>query len=115
MQNKYKEYIFIGALVIILLIAYFAVPYLTTNKLKEVQLVEVRYKDEEIMTFDIDIDKHYTIEVDNGLMHIEVKNSRYRVYDVDCPDKICEKVGWVEKNSSTLIVCLPNNIVLVQI
>ena len=46
---------------------------------------------------------------------IEVLNGKYRVHDVDCPDKICEKVGWVSSGSPTLIVCLPNNIVLVQV
>ena len=95
--------------------AYFVTSFITNQNKNPQQIVEVRYKDEKIMSFDIDIDDEYVIEVDNGLMHIEVKDGRYRVFDVDCPDKICEKVGWVDKDSLTLIICLPNNIVLVQI
>ncbi len=82
---------------------------------KDSQIVEVREKDTVLMTFDINEDANYVIDVELGHMHIEVKDGKYRVHDVDCPDKICEKVGWVSSGSATLIVCLPNNIVLVQV
>ena len=48
-------------------------------------------------------------------MTIVVENEVYWVEDVDCPDKICESVGEVKKGSDKLIVCLPNDIVIVQV
>ena len=115
MSKKNKEYIVIGSILIALIGAYFAVSLVFNKTVVGEQLVEVRYKDQEIMTFDVDEDAEYVVEVDLGLMHIEVKDGMYRVHDVDCPDHICEKVGWIGKGSPTLIVCLPNSIVLVQV
>lgn len=114
MSKNSKEYLIIGTILAILLVTYLAVSSISKKSIGQ-QLVEVRLKDEVIMTFDIDKDAEYVIDVGLGHMHIEVKDSKYRVHDVDCPDKICEKVGWVSKGSPTLIVCLPNNIVIVQI
>lgn len=115
MSKKNKEYLVIGGILLTLIIAYFSVNFLFNKGSVGQQLVEIRYKDEVIQTFDIDVDAQYVIEVERGLMHIEVLDSRYRVHDVDCPDKICEKVGWVKKGSLTTIICLPNNIIFVQV
>ena len=116
MSKKNKEYLIIASVLLILVVSYIFV-FKTNDDIDQSspQIVEVRYKDEKIMSFDISEDATYTIDVDLGHMHIEVKDEKYRVYDVDCPDKICEKVGWVEKGDPTLIVCLPNNIVIVQV
>ena len=115
MTKKNKEYIIIASILIILIGAYFIVNKVVSNNLNDSQTVEVREKDTVLMTFDISKDANYVIDVGLGHMHIEVLNGKYRVHDVDCPDKICEKVGWVSSGSPTLIVCLPNNIVLVQV
>ena len=114
-KNSKKEIIIIASLFLLLVGSFFLVKLLNRNNAENVSHLEVRYKDEVIKVIDIDKDDIYTIEVDLGHMHIEVKDSKYRVFDVDCPDKICEKVGWVKKGSETLIICLPNNIVLVQV
>lgn len=115
MSKNKKETIIIVALFAVIISAFFIVKMATRKNVDKVSKIEVRYKDEVIKTLDIDTDAIYEIEVDLGHMHIEVKDGKYRVFDVDCPDKICEKVGWVNKGSETLIVCLPNNIVLVQV
>lgn len=115
MSKKNKEYLIIGVIFATLLVSYFVINNITNKDVLGTQIVEVRYKDDKIMDFDIDEDADYVIDVDLGHMHIEVKDGKYRVHDVDCPDKICEKVGWVGKGSPTLIVCLPNNIVIVQV
>jgi len=115
MSKKNKEYVVIVGILLALITAYFAVTILNKKDTSGQQIVEVRLKDEVLMSFDIDIDEIYTLDVELGHLHIEVKDGKYRVFDVDCPDKICEKVGWVKKGDPTLIVCLPNNIVIVQI
>lgn len=114
MQKRHKEFILIGA---ILLIAggFFVFNRINSNKnADEITTVQVRYKDTVLHEFNIDEDGIHEVEVDLGHLYVEIKDSQYRVIDVDCPDKICEEVGWVKKGSEKLIVCLPNNIVLVQ-
>ncbi|MEA5026837.1 MAG: NusG domain II-containing protein [Erysipelotrichaceae bacterium] len=74
----------------------------------------VYLNDEVVMVFDITEDATYSIQGDYGILNIEVKDNRYRVFDVDCPNHDCEKVGWVDIGSSTPIVCLPNHIYIVQ-
>ena len=115
MSKKNKEYLIIASILVILIGAYFIVNNVVSKGLKDSQIVKERKKDTVLMTFDINKDANYVIDVELGHMHIEVLNGKYRVHDVDCPDKICEKVGWVSSGSPTLIVCLPNNIVLVQV
>lgn len=115
MSKNKKETIVIVSIFIVLVSAFFLTKMFNQKNTEEVSQIEIRYKDEVIKTIDIDVDATYEIDVELGHMHIEVKDGRYRVFDVDCPDKICEKVGWVNKGSETLIVCLPNNIVLVQV
>lgn len=74
----------------------------------------VYYHNEQVMAFDIDKDATYELTGDYGVMHIEVKDSRYRVYDVDCPNHDCENVGWVDKGSTTTILCVPNDVFIRQ-
>ncbi len=115
MSKNKKETIALLLIFTVLALSFVFVKYINKDNAENVTKIQVRYKDEVIKVIDLDVDATYEIEVELGHMHIEVKDSKYRVYDVDCPDKICEKVGWVNKGSETLIVCLPNNIVLVQV
>lgn len=113
-NNKRKEYIIIGLLLVIAGGFFAFNRYNSMKNADEITKIEVRYKDEVIKEIDFTVDGEYEIEVDLGHLHVEVKDGAYRVFDVDCPDKICEEVGWVKKGSEKLIVCLPNSIVLVQ-
>lgn len=40
---------------------------------------------------------------------VEIKDRRVRISDSDCPDKICEKTGFITSPMQS-IVCLPNRI-----
>lgn len=115
MLSKNREYIILASLFLLVLLAYIFIPKIIKDDVSQNQRVEVRYKDTVIMDFDPSINNKYVIDVALGKMHVEVKDSRYRVYDVDCPNKNCEKIGWVSIDDPTLIVCLPNNIVLVLV
>lgn len=85
--------------------------YLTKNDTTE---GVVYYNDQVVLVFDITENNIYHVQGDYGMLNIEVKDDQYRVFDVDCPNHNCEKVGWVKMGSSTPIVCLPNNIYIVQ-
>lgn len=58
-------------------------------------------------------DGDYQIKGEIGYFHLEVKNGQYRAHDVDCPDKVCESIGWVSKDNYMPIICLPNGIMVV--
>lgn len=114
MNKRNKEVLAILAFLIVLSVAYFGVKTFLTPDPSTVTKVEVRHKDDVILEIDLSKDDIYEIEVEHGYLYVEVKDGQYRVFDVDCPDKICEKVGWVKKGSEKQIICLPNNIILVQ-
>ena len=67
-----------------------------------------------IETIDISKNQTYTFEGDYGEFHLEVQDHQYRAVNVDCPNHDCEKVGWVKEGSSKSIICVPNQIYVVQ-
>ena len=118
MSKRNKEYIFIGSLVVLFLgLIVFTRVQLGKNA-ESITKIEIRVNNafpdiKENLEFNED--GRHTIKVKNGHMTIVVENEVYWVEDVDCPDKICESVGEVKKGSDKLIVCLPNDIVIVQV
>jgi hypothetical protein len=44
----------------------------------------------------------------------EVLDGKYHAVNVECPNHDCEKVGWVTIGSSKQIVCVPNEIYIMQ-
>jgi len=40
---------------------------------------------------------------------VEIRDGKVRISESDCPDKICEKTGFISSPMQT-IVCLPNRI-----
>ena len=45
---------------------------------------------------------------------LEVQNGRIRFVEVTCPDHICEKTGYIEKDGQTA-VCMPNRTAIIII
>jgi len=74
----------------------------------------VYYHNEVIDKIDINIDKTYTYKGDYGSFSIEVNHQKYHAVNVQCPNHDCEKVGWVNKGNSTSIICVPNQIYVLQ-
>ena len=75
--------------------------------------ITVRNAENEILLDITDKDDGlYMIEGKRGVFHLEVKDGSWRAVDVDCPDKICEKQGWVSEERYVPIICLPNGILV---
>ncbi len=55
--------------------------------------------------------KDLHIQGAQGLSIIEVENSRIRMVESPCPDRVCINRGWIER-SGEAIVCVPNEIVI---
>jgi hypothetical protein len=46
-----------------------------------------------------------------GPVVVERKNSRVRMVEASCPNKICIKMGWIDK-SGGMIVCAPGKVLV---
>lgn len=66
-----------------------------------------------ILEFNLDSDGYYEVQGDYGTFHLEVKDSKMRAIDVECPNHDCEAMGWVSRSFPMPIVCLPNNLIVV--
>jgi len=55
------------------------------------------------------LDKDRTVSVEGpiGKTTIEIRNSRVRVLDSPCKNKLCVRQGWIERGA---LVCLPNRV-----
>lgn len=67
-----------------------------------------------IRYFDSGVDAEYTVEGDVGQMVIEVKDKKWHVLDVDCYDYTCKNMGWMDHDNLLPIICLPNDIVIID-
>ncbi len=55
-----------------------------------------------------------TISIGTGqgfLNVVEVSGGRVRVADADCPDRLCVRQGWIDRDGES-IVCLPHKLVV---
>jgi hypothetical protein len=59
----------------------------------------------------VDLNKDQSVDLLNGKMRIEVKDSRIRVARSDCPKQICVNTVWI-KNPREVIVCVPYKVVV---
>ena len=98
---------FIGLVIAVLFLGY---QYLQADK----DIVVIYYHNEIVKEVDIHQDGIYTLTGDYGSFSLEVKDEQYRAIHVECPHHDCEKVGWVSLGSSKQIICLPNQIYVVQ-
>jgi hypothetical protein len=82
-----------------------------TYAMKYVELFENGKLYEKVLVKDNAFKK--TIKVTNkfGTNIVQIENGGARMLDADCPDKICVKEGFKDKNGQT-IVCLPNRFVV---
>ncbi len=60
--------------------------------------------------FDSGVDGEYEVTGDYGVMHVEVKDGKWCVGDVECPNQICHNMGWDDGSGFMPITCIPNNI-----
>lgn len=107
---KKKEWIFIGIVFLICVLSFWATRYFK----KAGTYIKVESQDGKvILKAPLNKNAIYKLQGKKGKFFLEVVDGRYRAKDVDCPDKICEAVGWVSKDNYMPIVCLPNGLLVV--
>lgn len=107
---KKKDVIVIGILLLVIGVGYLIFQHMQG----EMKTIDIYYNKDVIKQVSIDKDTVYEFEGDYGKFCLEVKDKKYRAIHVECPNHDCEKVGWVEKGSTKQIVCVPNNIYIIQ-
>ena len=110
---KKKDLLIISGIVAVLAIANFITNQLK-QQIKTENIVVVKYGNEVIFEFDITIDAIYEVEGKISKVIIEVKDEKYHVLEVGCPDQLCKKKGWISKGDPAAIICAPNHIVIEQ-
>ncbi len=97
-----RDIVFSAAVIVIALAAYF----LMQGKGSGGTAV-VSFEGEAVAEIPLDRDGVYPLEGFD--MELTVKNGEICVSKSDCPDKICEKTGFISGTGQS-IVCLPNRI-----
>ena len=57
--------------------------------------------------YSLDTDRKVEVAGPHGRLTVEIKNTKVRVSDASCPNKLCELQGWVGRG---VIICLPARI-----
>ncbi len=72
--------------------------------------VGIVHRGKVVQWFASGIDGEYVVKGNVGEVHVEVKDKKWHVREVDCPNQLCEKMGWADENSIIPITCLPNDV-----
>lgn len=74
--------------------------------------VAVIHRNKVAFWFDSGKDDEYHITGDYGDMTITVKDGKWCVSEVECPNHNCEQMGWDDGTNMIPITCIPNNIMI---
>ena len=72
--------------------------------------VGIVHRGKVIQWFDSGVDGEYVVTGNVGEVHVEVKDKKWHVREVECPNQLCVKMGWADENSIIPITCLPNDV-----
>lgn len=114
MNKETKKKIEIAVIVVIVLVSFIAIMYMIgIQNMKSTNVVAVYKGAETILEFDPSEDATYDVTGEYGEMTITVKDGSWCVSEVECPNHICEQMGWKDTDSIDYITCIPNNIVII--
>lgn len=106
---KIGDKILIGVLIVISLVSGYFTYYKAFNKPGQTVIIEVN--GEKYNELSLSINKIITIHNGKHTNVVQILNGKVRMKESDCPDQICVKTGWIEKEGQQ-IVCLPNKVVV---
>lgn len=119
---KKRELVFVGLIALLALGAIFAVQLLKSGIFQKKdgigvpqqqakgEWVAIVHREKIELWFDSGVDGEYTVQGDYGKMVVEVKDNKWHVKEVECPNHVCEKMGWDDGTNYVPITCIPNDI-----
>lgn len=104
-KNAAKTNLIFAGVLLLLALALFV---LTQNRGEGSKAVLTYGTSEGNKTMDISLreDRVLDVQAKNLTVHIEVQDGKIRFFDSPCPDHICEREGWLQKDGDTAS-CLP--------
>lgn len=60
----------------------------------------------EVLSYPLSSDRTIPVASGGYTLTVEIRNGRARVSDSDCPDKICQRTGWISRKGET-VICAP--------
>ncbi|MGD1076189.1 MAG: NusG domain II-containing protein [Thermodesulfovibrionales bacterium] len=72
--------------------------------------VSIEVEGKVMYRYPLDTDRSVKVEGPRGFLTVEIKNKKVRVIEASCPNRLCEKQGWISRGA---IICLPNRISIV--
>lgn len=98
-------------LILVLLIIFIPITILIISNSSKGSSAEVYHNNKLIKAIDLNINKEYIVNGDNGNVKIIVKDNKIKVDSENSPNHLCSKQGYISSSFET-IVCLPNKIVI---
>ena len=109
MINKIKKYkldiLIVGIIIFISLIT----SLIISLTKEQGNLVVVKIKNEEIASYQLNIDGKYSLN--NGTNILVIEDNYAWIVEADCPDKLCIKKGKIS-NVGESIICLPHRLII---
>ncbi|RPF43150.1 hypothetical protein EDD70_2110 [Hydrogenoanaerobacterium saccharovorans] len=112
LKFKKNDFILLGVLLVAAL-AVAAFYFIGSNNDHPIAVISVDGKN--IMKVDLAKaeDKTFSLDKKSGLpVSFEIRDHKIRFVDVNCPDHVCENVGFISRSGESA-VCLPNKTALV--
>lgn len=99
----------IAVIFIILLLAVLMLVFIQSNNPSKT-IAEISYNSEIVEKIELSTASDSVFNL-NDNVSFEIKDHAIRFFNVNCHDKLCERVGFIDKPNQTA-VCLPNRVVL---
>ena len=75
--------------------------------------VDIYHGNELVKSFNPSIDNVYHITGDYGGLDVEVVDGKWHVTNEECPNHICNGMGWMGPDDIIPISCLPNDVYVI--
>ncbi len=93
-------------LIFLLFISFFSL-LLTKEVLSRSKEVSIEVDGEVRYIYPLDTDRKVYVAGSHGHLTVEIKDRGVRVTDSSCPNKLCQRQGWVRAGA---IICIPGRI-----
>lgn len=105
---KKRDLIFITIIIIIS----FAVMFLLNSSTSDAVVAQISYEGKIIKEIDLKNSSDMIFNLlENNRVSFEIKAHAIRFVNIDCPDKLCENCGFLNK-ANQVAICLPNKVSL---
>ncbi len=104
---KWGDYIVIGIVLICIIFSFTIIQLIKYRG--NVCIISVN--EDEIYRLSLNEDKEIVVQGPIGETRIKIENGSIWIMDAPCPQKICQKMGKINRTGE-IIVCVPNKVII---